>query len=344
MVCGLALVCLAASSGTHQGATVQAAPIAVAPLKVMEGLRALALAASPRSSVFAATMEDHSVCIINAANRQTLHKMEGHPQPAMALAWSHDGTMLASGDESARIFVWNAETGSKLHEMRDHQRGIQDLSFNYPRTLLVSTGKDDAVKLWDPGTGRELKTVLGQGQNFFSATFRGRSNDWGVGILGSGARMYTDDGKPIGFLVGHNGQGVFDIAFNPTGTRAVTAGRDGTAIVWDALKKEKLGTLKGHGDWVVHCAWSANGKWIATSGDDRTVRIWNPYTFQQVAKLDDQSAVGSPLCFTADGKYLLTVNFSDFLEVNTLVPPQPVEGSAEAGHHSGTARHHRSRA
>ena len=95
----------------------------------------------------------------------------------------------------------------------------------------------------------------------------------------------------------------------------------------------KLGSLKGHSDWVVHCAFSPNGKYIATSGDDRTVRIWSPYSFKQIGELDDQQAVGSPLCWTADGKYLVTVNFSDFLQINSVTPPQGGAGApARSGH------------
>lgn len=318
-----------------RGAT--GAAIQVQRLKIVEGLRPLAFAPGPDGSLFAMTLEDRSVRIMKAVTRETLHTLQGHPQPAMAIAWSKDGEILATGDESARIFLWNAETGAKLREMRGHIRGIQALSFNYPRTILASTGKDDVVKLWDAESGKEMRSIAGAGANFYSATFKGKLNTFGVGILGIGAREYNTAGTVLGFYVGHGGQGVFDIAYNPAGTRAVTAGRDGTAIVWDANTRQRLGTLKGHTDWVVHCAWSPNGRWIATSGDDRTVRIWNPYSFQQVAELDDQQAVGSPLCFTPDGKYLITVNFSDFLQINSITPPQ---GSAGGGAPARKTRSH----
>jgi WD40 repeat protein len=220
--------------------------------------------------------------------------------------------------------------------MTGHTRGIQDLSFNYPRTMLVSTGKDDVVKVWNPDSGKCVATVPGNGANFYSATFQGKLSEFGVGILGPGAREYNGNGKEDGFYVDPSSQGVFDIAFNPAGTRAVTAGRDGKAILWDAKTRKKLGTMYGHSDWVVHCAFSPNGQWIATSGDDRTVRIWNPYTCKQVAQLDDQQAVGSPICWTADGKYLITVNFSDFLEINSVTP-------AQAGGSGATPSKHRRR-
>src|SRR5947209_804696 len=289
--------------------------IAIAPLKTVEWARPLALAAGPRDSMFAAAMEDHSVLLIKATDHSVLKKLVGHPQPAMAVAWSQDGTMIASGDESARIITWNAETGTKLLETRGHQRGIQNLAFNYPRTILASTGKDDVVKFWDPGTGKELLTIQGAGANFYGGQFRARTNDLGVGTLEGGARTYDMVGHDVANY-NFNGQGVFDVAFNTAGTRAVTAQREGVASVWDTKTKQRLGNLKGHTDWVVHCAFSPNGKWIATSSNDRTVRIWNVYNFQEVARLSDQSAVGSPLCWTADGNFLITVNFADQMQIN----------------------------
>jgi WD40 repeat protein len=329
MLSSFSAIALIAVSQAHSKPPT-AGSVQIKSLKTVEGVRPQTFAAGPRGSLFALSLEDKTVEIMNAATRVVVKTFMGHPQPAMALAWSQDGTMLASGDESARIFLWNAETGAKLGTLTGHQRGIQALSFNYPRTILLSTGKDDVVKLWNPSSGKAILTIPGEGANFYSATFRGKVNSFGVGILGAGAREYDDKGRSVGTYTGHNGQGVFDIAYNAAGTRTVTAGRDGTAIVWDTRTHTKLGSLKGHGDWVVHCAFSPNGKWIATSGDDRTVRIWNPYTFQQVGELDDQSAVGSPLCWTADGKYLLTVNFADFLEINSVTPPQSGSGAAPA--------------
>lgn len=323
MLSSLALLAIAAGRPGH------AATIQISPVKTLEGIHALALAPAPSGSRFVASLESDAVDIFDAGSKAIVRKLGSHPQPAMAVAWSHDGELIASGDESARIFEWNAETGAKLRTMQGHIRGIQDLSFNYPGTLLVSTGKDDALKVWDLETGKPRKTILGEGANFYSACFRGKTNDFGVGILGFGAREYDPTGQPRGFYTDKDGQGIFDIAFNSAGTRAVTAGRDGLAIIWDAATKQRLGSLHGHQDWVVHCAFSPNGQWIATSGDDRTVRIWSPYTFKQVAELDNEQAVGSPLCWTADGKYLITVDMSNDLQINAVTPPQA--GSSTGG-------------
>lgn len=311
---------LAAIVGQTQ--TAPPAPVLeVLPKKVLQGQRALAFAPCPTGSRFAATMEDKTVRIIDAATSETLKVLQGHPVPAYGVAWSADGAFLATGDESARIFIWDTRTWTKVREMRTHIRGIQALSFNFPRTLLVSTGKDDVVKVWDVPTGKELRSIPGQGLNFFSAKFKAKTNDFGVGFLGAGARFYSAaSGKVMGFITGHDNQGVLSIDFNPTGTLAATGGKDANAAIWDLKTGQRLNYLRGSGDWVVQTSFSPNGAYVATSSPDRTVRLYNAKSYQQVAKLEEQSAVGSPLCFTSDGKYLVTVNFDDFIQVHSLKP------------------------
>lgn len=321
MISQLSLALLVAQTQTQAPAQ---APFTVTPKKVLQGLRALAFATSPTGSKFAATMEDRTVRIIDASTNQTIKVLEGHPVPAYAIAWSRDGAYIATGDESARIFIWDTRTWKRVKEMRTHIRGIQALSFNSPRTMLISTGKDDVVKVYDVASSKELHSILGKGSNFYSATFIDKTNDFGVGILGYGGRIYNaGTGQVQKLLTGHGDQGVFDIDFNAAGTRAVTAGRDANAAIWDVKGAIRLNYLKGHTDWVVHSKFTPSGKYVATSSSDRTVRFYNAANFQASGVLEEQTSVGSPLCFTADGKYLITVSLDDYIQINSVNPPQP---------------------
>lgn len=323
--------------------------VSITVTKVEEALRPIALAAAPTGSRFAAAMEDGSIRIIDANTRETVKMLTKHPDPAYGIAWSDDGTLVATGDERARIYVENVLTGKMEHQYRTHTKGIQQLSFSANREYLVSTGKDDFVKVYDLGSNKtkECCSVAGKGLNFYGATCDPKIPFlFAVGDLSTGGEMIdARSGKVDRYIVGHNNQGVFDVAFNPNGTRFVTAGRDNNAILWDFGTGKKVGTLQGHTDWVMQAAFSPNGNLIATSSTDGTVKVWNAYTLQKVADLPHQMGVGgSPVCFTADGKSLITVNDAGNLEYNAVYPVQKAIEAAPAKHVAAvTSKKHRRR-
>jgi WD40 repeat protein len=298
----------------------------VATLKVVEGVHPVAIAASPTGRRVAVALEDGQVRILDSTTRQTIRKLAKHPQPCYALAWSPDGAFLASGDESARVFVEDTRNGGLVRQYRTATKGIQKLSFNAPRTLLAATGKDDTIRVYELSdtSKKEKYLLLGKGANFYSATFHPKLPTTLVtGILGSGGRQYdVVSGKVTAFITGHGGQGVWDTAFNASGTRLVTAGRDNTAILWDTKGYKKLGSFKGHQDWVMSAVFSPNGKYVATASTDRTVRIWNTFTFKKVAEIKDETSVGSPLSFSADGAVLASVDVAGNLQFSSVKPAQ----------------------
>ena len=301
-------------------------PVTVTPAKTLVGLRAIALAPAPLGSKFAACMEDGSVRIIDARTKMTVRTLDKHPGPAYAVAWSADGAFIATGDETARIWIHNALTGKKVREYRTHTKGIQKLSYNLPGTLLISTGKDDQVNVYDLRSdgAKEMRSILGKGVNFYGATFHPKLPwTFAVGMLNGGVRMYdAPSGKVTGLLTDTGGQGIWDFCYNPSGTRAVSAGRDGNAVLWDPKTQAKIGKFKGHQDWVVYTAMSPNGNLVATGSSDRTVRVWDAKTMAKIAELPNEFTVGSPVCFTADGASLVSVTDAGDLQLSTVSPPQ----------------------
>lgn len=307
------------------------AAFGVAGSRAMVGVRAVSMSAAPTGSRVALGMEDNTIRIIDAATRQTIKVLEGHTRPVQAIAWSPDGNRIASGDERAKIYLWNTKTWVRAAEISGHTRPIQYLDFNSASNQLASTGHDDVVKVWDLNSLKKERINLpGGGANFYGAKFIGKTNDLGIATLQQGSRLYTAQKTMRGWLTAHGGQGALAVDFNPAATWALSAGRDNTASLFDMKTMRRMGSFRGHEDWVVSAVFSPNGQWVVTSSSDRTVRVWNPRTFQPVAKFDDQKAVGSPLVFTGDGKYLLTVDISDNVMVHTLNPAQAPVAAAPA--------------
>jgi WD40 repeat protein len=294
------------------------------PTRTVDTPSVNAIAAAPKGSLVAIMFGDASVRIYDAANGRKIKVFRGHPQQGYAIAWSHNGKFLATGDESARIFVWNLATGQKIAQFRTHARGIEELSFSKDDNLILSTGKDDVLKIYDIKANKERITIASNGAGHYGAEWIPNTNDIGVATLMEGERFYDEKGDILHTFNLNTGQGALDEDFDPTGRMFVTGGKDGKTVIWNAKTDTRVGTLRGHDDMVLHVAVAPSGTVCATSSDDRTVRLWDMKKFAQVGILPNQSAVGSPVRFTADGKFLVSADIDDRLEFTPVIPAQPM--------------------
>ncbi len=304
----------------------QTPAITVARVQTFEPIKSVAVVGAPSSPMFAVAEESGKVRIMNAATQKTVHQLVGHPQACYGLAFTPNGQQLVTGDETARLFVWDVKTGKKLREFprgtMSHGRGIQAISFSKDGKTMVSTGKDDVVILWDYATAKPKQRIPGYGVVFAGATYMG--SGMVIGTLTQGVHFR----KPVSMEVDvkrdpTNGQGINDLAISSLGTRFVTAGRDNAVGVWDPAKKSLIRNLKGHTDWVQKVAIAPNGRVAASSANDRMVLVWNLVSMQQIGALAQQSAIGAPIAFTGDGKFLISATVNDGLQINSVNPPQP---------------------
>lgn len=295
-------------------------------VKALDGVRAVALAASPTDSRFVVCMENAQVRVMDAAGKLATVTFAGHAQPAYGAAMSPDGKFVLSGDEQAKIFMWDAKTGKQIREFpraKGHTRGIQSISFSADGKQFVSVGKDDAVCLWNVSGGDPVAKVIGEPANYYGAGFTKAGSVY-AGTQAEGLRLLAPKTlKTVQKMILPGGQGANGFAMNRAGSRGVTCGRDGQVTVFDLINKSRLKGLTGHTDFVTAADFTPNGKFVATTSIDGTLRVWDISLFKQVAMVDGRSYVGSPLAFTGDGKYLVSTNAFDTVEIHIVSPAQP---------------------
>lgn len=293
----------------------------VEKVKVFPSLRVIATCPAPTGSKVLVALENKDVRIFDAKLGLSIRTLTGHPDPVYGLAWSPNGKFIATGDDKARIWIWDAVSGKKLREMpreNAHTRGVSALSFSADGRYLASTGNDDVIFIWDVAARKKVGRILGNGINVYHATFMGGGR-LAVATLGKGIVIYnTKTWQLAASYDGHKGQGVLSIAASRDGGRAISGGKDGNAVVWSLATKKPIGALKGHQDFVMNVAVSPNGILAATSSSDRSVMIWNLKNMKKVGELINQSMIGAPVCFTGDGKWLISSTDADGLQINSV--------------------------
>jgi WD40 repeat protein len=305
--------------------------LTVGPTRTVSAYKVNAIAPRPAVSQYAAAGEDFVVRLVNAVDGSTIRSFSGHPQPVYAIGFNAAGTLMATGDETARIFIWNVSTGAKVREftrIQAHTRGIQSVAFSPDGKQIVTTGRDDFMIVWDVATGRPIKKIPGEGANVASGVWGPKATVAYCCTLSEGVRAYARSTWGLAATMkGHEALGATAFCTNPAGTLGASGGRDNSINIWSLTTRQRVRVIKGHEDWVLNVAFAPNGRVLASSSSDRTVRLWDATSGASLGKFDNQSAVGAPIGFTGDGKFLISVDSNE----NAQIRPVTGASSAPAG-------------
>jgi WD40 repeat protein/serine/threonine protein kinase len=105
-------------------------------------------------------------------------------------------------------------------------------------------------------------------------------------------------------LRGHTDQ-VYSAALSRDGARAVTAGRDGTARVWDAKTGAELLVLRGQ-KRMSAAAFSPDGVRVVTANWDGTARAWDAKTGEPLVEFKGHASPVLWVAYSLDGSRVVT--------------------------------------
>jgi eukaryotic-like serine/threonine-protein kinase len=113
-------------------------------------------------------------------------------------------------------------------------------------------------------------------------------------------------------------------AFSPDGHRVVTASRDHTAWVWDAVTGEAITPPLRHGHIVWKAAFSPDGRRVVTASHDGTARVWDASSGQPVSPALPHQGPVVDASFSSDGRRVVTGGTDGMARVWDAATGQPL--------------------
>ncbi|MEU7694041.1 nSTAND1 domain-containing NTPase [Microbispora hainanensis] len=235
-----------------------------------------------------------------------------HGDTVWAVDFSPDGRFLATACGDGRARLWDPRGGHLLATMA-HDDVVRNLAFHPGGSVLATASADATVGLWAVPTGVEIArlphdgwvraVVFSADGALASASRDERARIWTAerinNIVATGGRTRIQEENRLK----HSGW-VRTVAFSPDGSLLATAGRDGSARIWDAQSGTPIQHLHHEGS-VESIAFSPDGTRLAVAGDSKTAHVWDARTGNEAARVAHDGPVNW-VVFSPDGAKLAT--------------------------------------
>jgi WD40 repeat protein len=256
---------------------------------------------------------------------------------AFSMAYSPDGAHILMGGQAAALLC-DARTGK---EVRRFQGAGDWVAISPDGATIATVGGDpwhlddhEGLILWDGRTGAIRKKLPGIGRSaliaLLTSNFLAFNSDGTALAALRFDPLKGKDRKPVVDVVAtiwdvktgterltlRAQEGIASVAFSRDGARLITTGWSKKARVWDAATGKVLLTLTGPlaGQWTAAfwtAAFSPDGSLIATAGADHNVRVWDTATGTEIALLVGHTSDVCHVCFSPDGRHILTTGYGD---------------------------------
>jgi WD40 repeat protein len=271
---------------------------------------------SPSGAGIVSASEDGTARTWNAATGAPTGTFEGHTAGVMAAVFSLDGKQLVTAGRDTRLLVWSVETGAQLGTLTGHVGEVRSVAFSPDGRFLVSAGGDgdSTMRVWraarstglvtlDAPMQPVLKSVLFSPDGALLVTAANQNSP-----VDFSARIWdASTGEQVHEALKHR-DWVNYAAFDPDGSRVVTAVDNDTAVVWDLQNEKPPLTLTGHQARLTAANFSPNGQQIVTASWDGTARVWDAQTGQPLRLVLHHAGGVNFAAFSRDGSRIITAS------------------------------------
>jgi len=236
-------------------------------------------------------------------------RLEGHSGFVSDVALSNNGEYVVSSSWDRSLRLWNLKTGESVAKFLGHTKDVTSVAFSPDNRQIVSGGRDNVLKMWNV-KGECMYTQEAHADWVSCVRF---SPSLQNPLVVSGGwdnlvKVWSLNGlKCLHTLRGHTGY-VTSVTVSPDGSLCASAGKDGTARLWDLSRGEHLYELNCN-EPVNQICFSPNRYWLCAATES-SIRIFDLENKSVIAELSPevQAKKSKPECisltWSADGSVL----------------------------------------
>ena len=235
----------------------------------------------------ASCSSDLSIKIWNFDTMTVYRTLNGHEHTVSCVEFSPDGNFIYSASRDHTIKYWDINGGNCKNTLKGHDEWVRGISLNMKGDLLASSSDDEKIFIWQTGSNTVQQELYGHSNKIESIMFL--KNEKSI------YTVYTSDYQTENKLgsnnesQGENGmndleklnqkilqkQNLIKMKDKINKEYLISASRDKSIKLWDAIGGVCIFTFTGHDNWVRSLCEHPNGKYIVSCSDDKSIRLWD---------------------------------------------------------------------
>lgn len=230
-----------------------------------------------------------------------------------SIAVSSDCQCIAAGDE--KLATWHIKTGNKLFCSKETLEGIFNIAFSPNGHFLACFTLDLRLYIWDLIKGKLLKSIIApfipskltisQDNRFVIVFYFGNYiRIWDI-EKGQELRV-TDENKPS----------ILSIAFSPNSERIATGTYEKKILIWDAVGKKKLSSIKT-AEFPIELAFTSDNKCIACKFLKNKGGMWEVESGKYIKEIDCPGRISAIIGDKSETKFEVETTNNESGIINT---------------------------